>query len=59
MFLEFRYHHHSHSYKYWSCCDKKKSLDFDEFLNLPGCKTAERCMWFDEESDEAVEKPVR
>eukprot|EP00037_Helgoeca_nana_P032712 m.415041 g.415041 ORF g.415041 m.415041 type:complete len:293 (-) comp29513_c0_seq1:123-1001(-) len=46
-------------YKYWSCCDKKKSLDFDEFLNLPGCKTAERCMWFDEESDEAVEKPVR
>ena len=23
--------------KYWSCCDHKKCMDFDEFLGVPGC----------------------
>ena len=23
--------------KYWSCCDFKKCMDFDEFLAVPGC----------------------
>ena len=23
--------------KYWSCCSKKKTHDFDEFLAMPGC----------------------
>ena len=46
-------------FKYWSCCDGKKTLDFDEFLNLPGCKTAEKCLWFEEEVSTEIEKPVR
>eukprot|EP00056_Hartaetosiga_gracilis_P015332 m.241597 g.241597 ORF g.241597 m.241597 type:complete len:310 (-) comp23802_c0_seq1:100-1029(-) len=26
-------------YKYWSCCPKKKTIDFDEFLEMKGCAT--------------------
>jgi hypothetical protein len=51
--------HACNSFKYWSCCDGKKTLDFEEFLNLPGCKTEERCLWFDEEVKGEVDKPVR
>ena len=25
--------------KYWSCCDKKKCFDFDEFMKVTGCRT--------------------
>ena len=24
--------------KYWSCCPQKKVLDFDAFMNIPGCR---------------------
>lgn len=32
--------------KYWSCCSKKKTHDFDEFLSMPGCSTVEGHRWF-------------
>lgn len=28
------------SYKYWSCCPKKKTYEFDAFLEMPGCETS-------------------
>lgn len=26
------------TYKYWSCCADKKKIDFDEFMQVPGCR---------------------
>eukprot|EP00043_Microstomoeca_roanoka_P029136 m.20953 g.20953 ORF g.20953 m.20953 type:complete len:346 (-) comp8994_c0_seq1:165-1202(-) len=30
-------------YKYWSCCPKKKTYEFDEFLEFKGCSTGKHC----------------
>ncbi|EGD73171.1 hypothetical protein PTSG_04884 [Salpingoeca rosetta] len=30
-------------YKYWSCCPKKKTYEFDEFLEFKGCTTGKHC----------------
>lgn len=26
------------TYKYWSCCADQKKIDFDEFMQVPGCR---------------------
>lgn len=46
-------------FKYWSCCDSKKTLEFDEFLNFPGCDKAQSCQWFEDSAETKAEKPVR
>jgi hypothetical protein len=47
-------------YKYWSCCDKRKTIDFDEFLAYKGCSSSDACKWF-KDAEEGVEekKPCR
>lgn len=37
--------------KYWSCCDRKKTHDFDEFLSMPGCSTTTGHRWFKPKAD--------
>mmetsp|Transcript_16211 Transcript_16211/g.42043 ORF Transcript_16211/g.42043 Transcript_16211/m.42043 type:complete len:308 (+) Transcript_16211:212-1135(+) len=46
--------------KYWTCCaDRKRVLDFNDFLNIPGCTVAPQCLWYEEVSEDVVEKQVR
>ena len=26
------------TYKWWGCCPKQKKFEFDEFMNVPGCR---------------------
>jgi len=33
-------------YKYWSCCDSRKTIDFDAFLAYTGCSTEAECKYF-------------
>ena len=41
-------HTHTHAgYKYWSCCKKKKTTDFSEFLTFTGC-TKGTCLFVDD-----------
>eukprot|EP00039_Didymoeca_costata_P002065 m.57335 g.57335 ORF g.57335 m.57335 type:complete len:305 (+) comp11099_c0_seq2:59-973(+) len=43
-------------YKYWSCC-KKKTTEFDEFLDQPGCEDVIGHQWF--KPDNAEQKKCR
>jgi hypothetical protein len=29
--------------KFWSCCPQKKTYDWDDFQNIKGCQTGEKC----------------
>lgn len=44
--------------KYWSCCSKKKTHDFEEFLSFPGC-VVEKHRWIKPLSDELKAKTCR
>ena len=46
------------SLKYWSCCAKKKTHDFNEFLEMPGC-TQDKHRWFKPVDELTQEKPCR
>eukprot|EP00041_Stephanoeca_diplocostata_P011033 m.179189 g.179189 ORF g.179189 m.179189 type:complete len:298 (-) comp18386_c0_seq2:664-1557(-) len=46
-------------YKYWSCCDKRKTFDFEEFLAFPGCEQTDSCKWFKDETDVVEQKQCR
>eukprot|EP00729_Bicosta_minor_P007839 gene7839-168_t len=39
-------------YKYWSCCEGKKTLDFDSFLSMTGCADEQKCQWFKDAAEE-------
>lgn len=41
--------------KGWSCC-KRRVLEFDEFLRIPGCKTKSRHLFVGAKKDEGEEK---
>lgn len=41
--------------KGWTCC-KKRVLDFDEFLRIPGCKTKKRHLFVGSKKDESQEE---
>eukprot|EP01059_Diplonema_ambulator_P007271 TRINITY_DN16752_c0_g3_i1.p2 TRINITY_DN16752_c0_g3~~TRINITY_DN16752_c0_g3_i1.p2 ORF type:complete len:271 (+),score=89.42 TRINITY_DN16752_c0_g3_i1:1182-1994(+) len=48
-------HHPGHAvfhetYKYWSCCDRNKKYDFDEFMAITGCREGPETCAFDETS---------
>lgn len=44
--------------KYWSCCDKVRTHDFDEFLGFPGCTTATH-RWVRPKEETATMKECR
>lgn len=44
--------------KYWSCCDRKKTHDFDEFLAMPGC-TEGKHRWFKPKEEQLKAKQCR
>eukprot|EP00051_Salpingoeca_urceolata_P024629 m.434967 g.434967 ORF g.434967 m.434967 type:complete len:316 (-) comp20254_c3_seq4:76-1023(-) len=44
--------------KFWSCCQKKKTHDFDEFLGLAGCTEGE-CLWEKPTEQQLEIKPCR
>ena len=47
--------------RYWSCCEGKKTLDFDSFLSMTGCADEQKCKWFKDaaEEGEVEEKQCR
>eukprot|EP00730_Choanoeca_flexa_P012995 TRINITY_DN4857_c0_g1_i1.p1 TRINITY_DN4857_c0_g1~~TRINITY_DN4857_c0_g1_i1.p1 ORF type:complete len:311 (+),score=49.89 TRINITY_DN4857_c0_g1_i1:87-1019(+) len=45
-------------YKYWSCCPKKKTYEFDEFLDFKGC-TVGKHRWFKPPEELAKAKKCR
>ncbi|EDQ91650.1 uncharacterized protein MONBRDRAFT_31101 [Monosiga brevicollis MX1] len=45
-------------YKYWSCCPKKKTYEFDEFLDFKGC-TVGKHRWFKPAEESAKAKQCR
>ncbi len=46
-------------YKYWSCCDKRRTIDFDSFLAYTGCQEEEKCKWFKDPDEVELRKPCR
>ena len=44
--------------KGWTCC-KKRVLEFDEFMNMPGCKTKERHLFVGQKKDPAAEEVLK
>lgn len=42
-------------FKYWSCCDSQKTLDFETFLNMKGCEDLPECKWFKDVAAEGAE----
>lgn len=52
-------HVYPSGYKYWSCCDKRKTFDFEEFLAFAGCQQCDTCKWFKDEGDVAEKKQCR
>eukprot|EP00045_Choanoeca_perplexa_P007193 m.63592 g.63592 ORF g.63592 m.63592 type:complete len:308 (+) comp13973_c0_seq1:1062-1985(+) len=57
-------HHHPgapvfhEGYKYWSCCPKKKTFEFDEFLDFKGC-TVGKHRWVKPLEEQAKAKKCR
>eukprot|EP00045_Choanoeca_perplexa_P007195 m.63601 g.63601 ORF g.63601 m.63601 type:complete len:179 (+) comp13973_c0_seq2:1519-2055(+) len=45
-------------YKYWSCCPKKKTFEFDEFLDFKGC-TVGKHRWVKPLEEQAKAKKCR
>ena len=44
--------------KGWTCC-KKRVLEFDDFLKMPGCKTKDRHCFVGKKKDAAVEEELK
>ena len=48
------------TYKYWSCCDRNKKFDFDEFRSLPGCQAGpEKCVFTEAAAGMKKKAPCR
>eukprot|EP00755_Sulcionema_specki_P025329 Sspe_Gene.83060::Locus_54486_Transcript_1_1_Confidence_1.000_Length_704::g.83060::m.83060/K16729/CHORDC1, CHP1; cysteine and histidine-rich domain-containing protein 1 len=47
------------TYKYWSCCDKNRTYDFDDFRKIVGCRKGPETCCFTEEEAGIVRVPCR
>ena len=48
------------TYKYWSCCERNKKYDFDEFRAIPGCRDGpETCAFSEASAGMAKKAPCR